>query len=56
MYPPNKDIAMSSIQILQGTANASISWSTAQATSGAAQKAVVVSNSSPGGEVDIYFR
>lgn len=56
MYPPNTDIAMRSIQILQGTTNASISWSTAQAVAGSAQKAVVVSNSSPGGEVDIYFR
>ncbi|HEX9511139.1 MAG TPA: hypothetical protein VF939_11705 [Puia sp.] len=47
---------MTSIQILKGTTNASISWSTAQAVSGSAQKAVVVSNASPGGEVDIYFR
>ncbi|HLY71574.1 MAG TPA: hypothetical protein VKR53_17685 [Puia sp.] len=55
-YPPNVDIAMKSIQILQGTANASIKWTTAQAARNAAQKAVVVSNSSPNGEVDIYFR
>jgi len=55
MYPPNSDVAMTAIQILQGTANASISWSTAQATPGAAQKAVVISNSSPGEEVDIHF-
>ncbi|TDW96437.1 hypothetical protein [Dinghuibacter silviterrae] len=56
MYPPNSDVAMSSIQILQGSTNASLSWSTAQAVSGSAQKAVVVSNASPGGQVDIYFR
>lgn len=56
MYPPNTDVAMTSIQILQGSTNASISWSTAQGSPGSAQKAVVVSNSSPGGEVDIYFR
>ena len=56
MYPPNTDVALTSIQILQGTTNASLTWSTAQATPGSAQKAVVVSNSSPGGEVDIYFR
>jgi hypothetical protein len=55
-YPPNTDIAMTSIQILQGSSNASIKWTTAQATRNAAQKAVVVSNASPGGEVDIYFR
>ena len=56
MYPPNSDVALTSIQILKGSTNASISWTTAQATSGAAQKAVVVSNASPGGQVDIYFR
>ena len=56
MYPPNTDVALKSIQILKGSANASIHWSTAQAVSGSAQKAVVVSNASPGGEVDIYFR
>lgn len=56
MYPPNTDVAMGSIQILQGSSNASLTWSTAQAVSGSAQKAVVVSNSSPGGLVDIYFR
>jgi hypothetical protein len=56
MYPPNTDVALTSIQILQGSTNASLSWSTAQATSGSAQKAVVISNSSPGGEVDIHFR
>jgi hypothetical protein len=46
---------MSSIQILKGSTNASISWTTAHA-SGAPQRAIVVSNSSPGGEVDITFR
>jgi hypothetical protein len=56
MYPPNMDIAMTSIQILKGSSNASISWTPVQQVSGSAQKAVVVSNASPGGEVDIYFR
>ncbi|GGB22968.1 hypothetical protein [Puia dinghuensis] len=56
MYPPDADIAMNSIQILQGAANASISWTPVQAVSGSAQRAVVVSDASPGGEVDIYFR
>lgn len=55
-YPPNSDLAFSSIQILQGTTNASISWTPVQAVSGSAQKAVVVSNASPGGQVDVYFR
>ena len=53
-YPPNAKVAMSSIQILKGSTNASISWTTAHA-SGATQRATVVSNSSPGGEVDITF-
>jgi len=53
-YPPNSNVAMSSIQILKGSTNASISWTTAHA-SGATQRASVVSNSSPGGEVDITF-
>lgn len=53
-YPPNSKVAMSSIQILKRSTNASISWTTAHA-SGATQRASVVSNSSPNGEVDITF-
>jgi hypothetical protein len=53
-YPPNSAIAMSSIQILKGSNNASINWTTAHAK-GATQRASVVSDSSPGGEVDISF-
>jgi hypothetical protein len=56
MYPPNMDIAMKAIQILQGSTNASISWTPVQQVSGSAQKAIVVSDASPGGEVDIFFR
>ena len=56
MYPPNRDVAMTNIQILQGNSNAALNWGTGQATAGAAQKAEVVSDASPGGEVDIYFR
>jgi hypothetical protein len=56
MYPPNMDIAMTAIQILQGKTNATISWTPVQQVSGTAQKAIVVSDASPGGEVDIYFR
>jgi hypothetical protein len=55
-YPPNVDLAMTSINILEGSTHPSISWTTAQATRGAAQKAEVVSNSSSDGQVDIYFR
>ncbi|PWT76928.1 MAG: hypothetical protein C5B59_05345 [Bacteroidetes bacterium] len=56
MYPPNKDIAMTAIQILQGSTNATISWTPIQEVSGSPQKAIVVSDASPGGEVDIFFR
>lgn len=56
MYPPNSFVAMKSIVMQQGSAYASLSWSTTQATPGSAQKAVVVSNSASNGEVDIYFR
>jgi len=55
-YPPNVDVAMTSIDILEGTTHPSITWTAAQATKGAAQKATVVSNNSTDGEVDIYFR
>jgi hypothetical protein len=55
-YPPNVDLAMTSINLLEGSTHPSISWVTAQASRGAAQKAVVVSNSSTDGQVDIYFR
>jgi len=56
MYPPNAGLSMHDIQILKGAANASISWNPAQAVSGSAQRAVVISNASPGGQVDIFFR
>jgi len=56
MYPPNTDVALTGIQILKGSTNATISWTPVQAVSGSAQKAVVISNASPGGEVDIHFR
>jgi len=56
MYPPDASLSMHDIQILKGATNASISWNPAQAVSGSAQQAVVVSNASPGGEVDIFFR
>jgi hypothetical protein len=56
MYPPNTDIAMTGIQIQRGSKDVLIDWLTAQAVSGSAQKAVVVSDSNPGGVVDLYFR
>lgn len=55
MYPPNSFVAMKSIVMQQGSAYAPLSWSTAQATPGSAQKAVIISNSASNGEVDLYF-
>jgi hypothetical protein len=55
-YPPNVDIAMTSIDILEGSTHPSITWTAAQGKSGAAQKAKIISNSTTNGEVDIYFR
>lgn len=56
MYPPDMDIAMTGIQILTGPTNAVINWTPVQAVAGSAQRAVVVSDASPGGQVDLYFR
>jgi hypothetical protein len=44
---------MDSIQILKQKTNANILWQTS--TVSANQHTQVVSNASPGGEVDIYF-
>ncbi len=55
-YPPNSFVGMNSIVMQQGSTYAPLSWTAVQATAGAAQKAVVVSNSSSNGAVDIYFR
>ena len=56
MYPTDSYVALTGIGILEGTTHPTITWTPVQATSGAAQKAVVVSNSTTSGEVDIYFR
>lgn len=55
-YPSDHYTAMQSIKMLQNSANAPLTWSTAKANAGAQQKAVVVSDGSPNGEVDLYFR
>ena len=54
-YPNQTSMPFSAIQILQGTANAAISWTPVKAVSGTLPKAVVNSNSSPNGEVTIDF-
>ena len=55
-YPPDQLVAMKSIQMLENTTNAPLSWTTAVVNKTVPQKAVVVTNGSPNGVVDIYFR
>ena len=55
-YPPDEYVAMNAIQMLEGSTNAPINWTTAKANNNVPQKAVVVSNGSPNGQVNIYFR
>lgn len=56
MYPTNTDVRLTGIGILEGSTHPTITWTPVQATAGSAQRAVVVSNSTTNGEVDIYFR
>jgi hypothetical protein len=54
-YPDATSMAFSSIQILQGTTNATIKWTAATGVTTALPKAVVNSDASPNGEVTIDF-
>lgn len=54
-YPPDSLVRMKNISIWQGASRPTITWAPHKAT-GVIPKAVVVSNSSTNGEVDIYFR
>ncbi len=54
-YPNQTSMPFSSIQILQGTTNAAIKWTAVAATGSSLPKAVIGSNSSPGGSVTIDF-
>lgn len=56
MYPSNTYDAFTGIDILEGSTHPTLTWTPEQGESGIAQKAVVVSNSTSDGEVDIYFR
>jgi hypothetical protein len=55
-YPPNSYDAFTGIDILEGSTHPALTWTPEQGASGSAQKAVVVSNSTTNGQVDIYFR
>jgi hypothetical protein len=54
-YPNQTSMPFSSIQILQGNINATISWTGVAATGSSLPKAVIGTNSSPGGLVTIDF-
>lgn len=54
-YPADLDVAMTNIQGLTASSNVSFSWLAQNNVTDFGQQTVVVSNSSPGGEVDLYF-
>ncbi|MDP9080514.1 MAG: DUF5977 domain-containing protein [Bacteroidota bacterium] len=55
-YPPDLNVAMSSIQIKTGTTTPTISWTAENRVTDVGQHTIVASNSNPSGEVDLYFR
>jgi hypothetical protein len=55
-YPAQQKIRMDGIHIKQGTQNATLSWTAVKAFKSGKQNTTVVSDNSPDGEVDIYFR
>jgi hypothetical protein len=54
-YPATCKTAMRNIQIQAGGANVTPAWAATNKVTDCGQHAVVVSNASPGGEVDIYY-
>ena len=54
-YPATLKTAMTSIELKVGTAEAHLSWAATNLVTDTGQHAVVVSNASPGGEVDLYY-
>jgi hypothetical protein len=54
-YPETCKTAMTGIEILTGGQEASISWQATNAITDCGQHTVVVSNASPGGEVDLFY-
>jgi hypothetical protein len=53
-YPPDLKVKMDLIQVLKNSKNADLQWTPINFP-GTPQHSVIVSNNSPGGEVDIYF-
>jgi len=54
-YPPDYDVRMTNIQITTSNGNSSLSWLPQNNVTNFGQQTIVVSNASPGGEVDLYF-
>jgi hypothetical protein len=55
-YPNINDTAFTGIKMVTGSSNAALSWSAQSRVTDCGQKAVVLSNSSTSGEVDLYYR
>jgi len=55
-YPPDADVRMTNIQITTSNGNSSLNWVPQNNVTNFGQQTIVASQSSPGGEVDIYFR
>jgi hypothetical protein len=55
-YPPDYDVRMTGIQITNAAGNVSLNWTPTNVYTNYGQRTLVVSNASPGGEVDLYFR
>lgn len=55
-YPDTLKTAMRDIEIKVGSSEATIHWSANNAVTDVGQHTVVVSNASPGGEVDLWYR
>jgi hypothetical protein len=55
-YPPNGPTAMTGIQILTNNVNAGITWTVENHITDVGQHTILISNASPGGEVDLYYR
>jgi hypothetical protein len=55
-YPQTSHTSMSGIEIRLATGEADLAWTPADLVTDCGQHAVVVSNASPGGQVDLFYR
>lgn len=55
-YPSDVQVNMTNIELKLGTAEAQLNWQPHNIVTNNGQNTVIVSNNSPGGEVDLYFR